>query len=44
MININLSEDDIFILKNWNKIERLILIRPISVQNMKRIINKVRTR
>ena len=40
----NLTEDDIFILKNWNKIEKLILVRPISLRNMKRVINKIRTK
>lgn len=40
----NLTEDDVFILKNWNKIQKIIRIKPINVKSMKRVINQIKTR
>lgn len=37
-----LTEDDIFLLKNWNKIEKIIKRKPVSLKTMKQIINKIK--
>jgi hypothetical protein len=38
----DLVEDDIFLLKNWNKIEKIIKRKPVSLKTMKKIINKIK--
>ena len=40
----HLTKDDIFLLKNWNKIEKIIKRKPVSLKTMKQIINKIKVK